>query len=87
VEGTGIVAVISLVLTLVVMWWKKRESPEARRDRIMKDLEERINEGREAIEGGADDIASHAANQHDRILRETGPPLQPGGDNQGNEQP
>ena len=78
-EGTGIVAVIGLVLTLVVLWWKKRESPEAKRERILKALEERVNEGRKAIETpGIDDDNRRRAGQHGRVMRETEPRLYDG---------
>ena len=70
--GGGIVAIISAVLTLLVMWWKRHDSPQKTRERIINETKERLDELAKTIaRGDVDDITRDFADFYNRVLRES----------------
>mgnify|MGYP001613722580 CR=1 FL=1 len=79
----GILGVIGTVLGLILWWLKHRDSPEAKRERLLVEERKRLDEDKKvAGSGSADDILR----RRDDILRQD-PDLHAGGTDKGDERP
>ena len=71
-EGTGIIAAIAGVVSLILYLLKRRDTPKKKQERILRALEERIAKTRKVVASGdADAINRHAADLRDDVLSET----------------